>query len=171
MLSHMLDCQLFGLAAWGHHLTNVLLHAAASIALFLVLWRMTGEFWPCGFVAAIFAVHPQHVESVAWISERKDVLSGLFFVLTLGAYLGYVRRGRSAGRYLWSWHCFCAGPARQADAGDDAGAAVAVGLLAAGPHRRGKRQARLDGGDRAARRGVAGAGKTSAALRSRWAIA
>ena len=63
MLSHMLDCQLFGLNAWGHHLTNVLLHAAASIALFLVLWRMTGELWPSAFVAAVFAVHPQHVES------------------------------------------------------------------------------------------------------------
>ena len=59
----MLDCQLFGLHAWGHHLTNVLLHAAASIALFLVLRRMTGELWPSAFVAAVFAVHPQHVES------------------------------------------------------------------------------------------------------------
>jgi tetratricopeptide (TPR) repeat protein len=99
-LSHMLDCQLFGLHAWGHHLTNVLFHAAVSIALFLVLWRMTGELWPSAFVATIFAVHPQHVESVAWVAERKDVLSGLFFVLTLGAWLGYVRQGRSLGRYL-----------------------------------------------------------------------
>ena len=99
-LSHMLDCQLFGLNAWGHHLTNVLLHAAASIALFLVLWRMTDELWPSAFVAAVFAVHPQHVESVAWVAERRDVLSGLFFMLTLGAYLGYVRHGRSLGRYL-----------------------------------------------------------------------
>ncbi len=96
----MLDCQLFGLHAWGHHLTNVLLHAATSIALFLVLWRMTGELWPSAFVAAIFAVHPQHVESVAWVAERRDVLSGLFFMLTLGAYLGYVRHGRSLGRYV-----------------------------------------------------------------------
>jgi tetratricopeptide (TPR) repeat protein len=100
MLSHMLDCQIFGLAAWGHHLTNVLLHAATAIALFLVVWRMTGELWPSAFVAAVFAVHPQHVESVAWVAERKDVLSGLFFALTLMAYLGYVRHGRSAGRYL-----------------------------------------------------------------------
>ena len=98
-LSHMLDCQLFGLNAWGHHLTNVLLHAAASIALLLVLWRMTDELWPSAFVATLFAVHPQHVESVAWISERRDVLSGLFFMLTLAAYLGYVRRGRSLARY------------------------------------------------------------------------
>jgi tetratricopeptide (TPR) repeat protein len=100
MLSHMLDCQLFGLNAWGHHLTNVLLHAATSIALFLVLWRMMGELWPSAFVATVFAVHPQHVESVAWVAERKDVLSGLFFVLTLGAWLGYVRHGRSLARYL-----------------------------------------------------------------------
>ena len=99
-LSHMLDCQLFGLKAWGHHLTSVLLHAAGSIALFLVLWRMTGELWPSGFVAALFAVHPQHVESVAWVAERRDVLSGLFFMLTLAAWLGYVRGGRSVGRYV-----------------------------------------------------------------------
>ena len=100
MLSHMLDCQLFGLDAGGHHLTNVVLHAATAIGLFLVLRSMTGELWPSAFVAAIFAIHPQHVESVAWIAERRDVLSGLFFVLTLAAYLGYVRRGRTRGRYL-----------------------------------------------------------------------
>jgi len=99
-LSHMLDCQLFGLKAWGHHLTNVVLHAAASIALFLVLRRMTDELWPSAFVAAIFAVHPQHVESVAWVAERRDVLSGLFFMLTIAAYLGYVRHGRPVTRYL-----------------------------------------------------------------------
>ena len=96
-LSHMLDCQLFGLSPWGHHLTNLLLHAAASIALFLVGWRMTDELWPSAFVAAVFAVHPQHVESVAWVAERKDVLSGLFFMLTLGAWLGYVGHGGSLG--------------------------------------------------------------------------
>ncbi|HEX4145237.1 MAG TPA: tetratricopeptide repeat protein [Pirellulales bacterium] len=100
MLSHMLDCQIFGPAAWGHHLTNLLIHAATAIGLFLVLWRMTAELWPSAFVTAIFAVHPQHVESVAWLAERKDVLSGLFFVLTLGAWLGYVRHGRSLARYL-----------------------------------------------------------------------
>ncbi|HEX4145242.1 MAG TPA: tetratricopeptide repeat protein [Pirellulales bacterium] len=99
-LSHMLDCQLFGLAPWGHHLSNVLLHAATSITLFLVFWRMTGELWPSAFVATLFAVHPQHVESVAWVAERRDMLSGLFFMLTLGAWLGYVRRGRSLPRYL-----------------------------------------------------------------------
>jgi protein O-mannosyl-transferase len=98
-LSHMLDCQLYGLNAWGHHLTNVLLHAAGSIGLFLVLWRMTAELWPSAFAAVVFAVHPQHVESVAWVSERRDVLSGLFFMLTLAAYLGYIQHGRSLVRY------------------------------------------------------------------------
>jgi protein O-mannosyl-transferase len=100
MMSHMLDCQLFGLSPGWHHLTNLVLHAATVIGLFAVLRRMTGELWPSAFVAAVLTVHPQHVESVAWISERRDVLSGLFFVLTLGAYLGYVRRGRTASRYL-----------------------------------------------------------------------
>jgi len=91
-LSHALDCQLFGLSPWGHHLTNVLLHAATSVLLFMVLRRMTGDFWPSALVAAVFAIHPLRVESVAWIAERKDVLSGLFFVLTLGTYERYVRR-------------------------------------------------------------------------------
>ena len=99
-LSHMLDCQLYGLHPWGHHLTNVLLHAATTILLFLVLWRMTGDLWPSAFVAALFAVHPLHVESVAWVAERKGLLSGLFFVLTLGAYVGYVRHRFSLLRYL-----------------------------------------------------------------------
>ncbi len=100
MISHMLDCQIFGLNAWGHHLTNLILHAATSIGLFLVLRSMTGELWPSAVVATLLAVHPQHVESVAWIAERRDVLSGLFFVLTLAAYLGYVRQGCTLGRYL-----------------------------------------------------------------------
>ena len=73
----MLDCQFYGPNAGGHHLTNVLLQAVTAILLFLVLWRMTGALWPSALVAAIFAVHPLRVESVAWISERKDVLSGL----------------------------------------------------------------------------------------------
>ncbi|HTU26305.1 MAG TPA: tetratricopeptide repeat protein [Pirellulales bacterium] len=100
VISHMLDCQIFGLDARGHHLTNLVLHAATSIGLFLVLRSMTGEMWPSALVATLLAIHPQHVESVAWISERRDVLSGLFFVLTLAAYLGYVRHGRTLGRYL-----------------------------------------------------------------------
>ena len=96
----MLDYQLYGLKPWGYHLTNVLLHAATAIALFLVLREMTGRFWPSALVAALFAVHPLRVESVAWITERKDVLSGLFFMLTLGAYVGYARRPFSLVRYL-----------------------------------------------------------------------
>ena len=91
-LSHMLDCDLYGLNAGGHHLTNMLLHGATAILLFLVLRNLTGAQWRCAFVAAVFAIHPLRVESVAWVTERKDVLSGLFFVLTLGAYARYVRQ-------------------------------------------------------------------------------
>ena len=99
-LSHLLDCQVYGLNAGGHHLTNVLLHAATAILLFLVLWRMTGGFWASTLVAALFAVHPLRVESVAWVTERKDILSGLFFTLTLGAYVWYVSGPFSLRRYL-----------------------------------------------------------------------
>jgi tetratricopeptide (TPR) repeat protein len=91
-VSHMLDCQFYGLNPGGHHLTNVLLHTATTILLFLVLRRMTGALWRSAFVAAVFAIHPLRVESVAWVAERKDVLSGVFFMLTLGAYVRYVRR-------------------------------------------------------------------------------
>jgi tetratricopeptide (TPR) repeat protein len=121
-ISHMLDCQLFGLKPAGHHFINVLLHMAAVLLLFLVLGEMTeaghavagigdagrdprsrlqphGTRWPSAFVAALFAIHPLRVESVAWIAERKDVLSAVFFMLTLGAYVRYVRQ-RSATRYL-----------------------------------------------------------------------
>jgi len=99
-ISHMLDCQLYGLAPAGHHLTNVLLHIATAILLFLVLRQMTGALWPSAFVAAVFAIHPLRVESVAWVAERKDVLSGVFFMLTLGAYVRYARHPPSPGRYV-----------------------------------------------------------------------
>jgi tetratricopeptide (TPR) repeat protein len=99
-LSLMLDFQLYGFNAGGHHLTNVLLHAATTVLLFLVLRRLTGGFWRSALVAALFAVHPLHVESVAWVMERKDVLSGLFFVLTLGTYASYVRKPFSLSHYL-----------------------------------------------------------------------
>ena len=89
-ISHMLDCQFYGLNAGGHHFTNVLLHTASVILLFLGLRRMTGFLWRSAFVAAVFAIHPLRVESVAWVAERKDVLSGLFFMLTLSAYARYV---------------------------------------------------------------------------------
>jgi tetratricopeptide (TPR) repeat protein len=98
-LSHMLDCQLYGLHPGGHHLTNVLLHTGAVILLFLVLREMTGALWRSAFVAAVFAIHPLRVESVAWVAERKDVLSGLFFMLTIGAYVRYARRAWSPSRY------------------------------------------------------------------------
>ena len=90
-ISRMVDLQLYGLNAGGHHLTNVLLHAATAILLFLVLRRMTRALWPAAFVAAVFAIHPLRVESVAWVTERKDVLSGFFFMLTLWAYAQYVQ--------------------------------------------------------------------------------
>ncbi|MHC4737684.1 MAG: tetratricopeptide repeat protein, partial [Planctomycetota bacterium] len=91
-LSHMLDCELFGLNPGWHHLTNLFLHIANTLLLFIVLKRMTGALWQSAFVAAAFALHPMHVESVAWISERKDVLSMLFWILTIAAYLRYVRQ-------------------------------------------------------------------------------
>ena len=99
-ISHMLDCQLYGLKAGGHHFTNALLHSIAAILLFLTLQYMTGAFWRSAFVAAVFAIHPLRVESVAWIAERKDVLSGVCFMLTLLAYVHYVR-APSIGRYLF----------------------------------------------------------------------
>ena len=91
-MSHMLDCQLFGLKPGAHHFVNVLLHSANVVLLFVLLAQITGRLWSSAFVAAIFAIHPLRVESVAWISERKDVLSGLFFVLTLLAYFYYTRK-------------------------------------------------------------------------------
>ena len=91
VLFHMLDCQLYGLNPGCHHLTSVALHGLASIALFLALRRLTGAVWRSAFVAGVFAIHPLHVESVVWAAERKDVLSGLFFVLTLWAYSAYVQ--------------------------------------------------------------------------------
>lgn len=92
LLSHMLDCELFGMDPLGHHLTSLLLHAVSVVLLFEALRRMTGCVWRSAFVAALFAVHPTHVESVAWIAERKDVLSGFFWMLTLLAWVCYVRQ-------------------------------------------------------------------------------
>jgi tetratricopeptide (TPR) repeat protein len=100
MLSLMADYQLHGLHAGGYHLTNVLLHTASAILLFLILRQMTGALWRSAFVAAVFAIHPLRVESVAWVAERKDVLSTFFFMLTLGAYVRYVRKPDSLARYL-----------------------------------------------------------------------
>ncbi len=91
-LSYMLDINIYGPNAGGFHLTNVVLHTISAILLFLLLRRLTGAELPSAFVAALFAVHPLHVESVAWVAERKDVLSGLFWMLTLAAYGAYARR-------------------------------------------------------------------------------
>jgi protein O-mannosyl-transferase len=112
-MSHMLDCQLFGLKPGAHHFVNVLLHSASVVLLFLLLQQMTASsatastavrdrrynIWASAFVAAIFAIHPLHVESVAWIAERKDMLSGLFFMLTLLAYFHYTQKP-SVWRYV-----------------------------------------------------------------------
>jgi len=88
-ISHMLDCQFYNLNPAGHHFTNVIFHVANTLFLFLVFKRMTGTLWRSAFVAALFALHPLHVESVAWVSERKDVLSTFFLLLTMWAYVRY----------------------------------------------------------------------------------
>ncbi len=117
-ITHMLDCQLYGLRAGGHHFTNIVLHSVAVVLLFLVLQQMTGgpssprdesvsprrpdwtgNIWRSAFVAALFAIHPMRVESVAWIAARKDLLSGVFFMLTLLAYVRYTR-APSVSRYV-----------------------------------------------------------------------
>ena len=89
-LSHMLDCELYGLNPMGHHWTNIQIHIANSILLFLLLNIMTGTIWRSGFVAALFALHPLHVESVAWVAERKDLLCAFFWMLSIWAYLRYI---------------------------------------------------------------------------------
>ena len=99
-LSLMLDVELFGHGPMGPHLTNMLLHAANTVLLFLLLNQMTGAYWRSALVAALFALHPLHVESVAWVSERKSVLSGLFFMLTLRAYARYAQKKSRADYWL-----------------------------------------------------------------------
>lgn len=107
-LSHMLDCELFGVNAGRHHLVNLFFHIVNVLLLFWILRRMTGAVWASGFVAAAFALHPLGVESVAWVSERKDVLSGFFWMLTIAAYLHYTARPR-VRRYLLVVLVFAAG--------------------------------------------------------------
>jgi cytochrome c-type biogenesis protein CcmH/NrfG len=104
-LSHMLDAQLFGPWAGGHHLTNAILHTVNSILVFVVLRSMTGSVWKSGVVALLFAVHPAHVESVAWIAERKDVLSTMFWLLAMIAYIRCVRSKETevSGSYVSAW--------------------------------------------------------------------
>ncbi|MHC4125993.1 MAG: tetratricopeptide repeat protein [Planctomycetota bacterium] len=91
-ISHMVDCEFFGLEAGRHHMVNLLWHSINVVLLFALLKAMTGAVWPAGFAAALFAVHPMHVESVAWVAERKDVLSTFFWLLTMAAYMQYARR-------------------------------------------------------------------------------
>ena len=98
VLSHMLDCQLYGLNPWGHHLTSVLLHALNAALVFVLLQKLTGAIWRSLLVAALFGLHPLHVESVAWVAERKDVLSTCFGLLTLIFYARYAQKRSSAER-------------------------------------------------------------------------
>jgi tetratricopeptide (TPR) repeat protein len=107
-LSHMLDIDLFGVNAGRMHQVNVFFHIAGALLLFLVLDRMTGALWRSAFVAALFALHPLHVESVTWIAERKDVLSAFFWMLTLGAYVLYTEK-KCPGRYLAALFFFALG--------------------------------------------------------------
>jgi len=100
LFSHILDWQLYGAWAGGHHLTNLFFHIANTLLLFLVFRKMTGDLWQSGFIAAVFALHPLHIQSVAWVSERKDVLSAFFWMLTLWAYAGYARRPGWT-TYIW----------------------------------------------------------------------
>jgi len=104
-LSHMADCQLFGLNAGAHHQTNVLIHMVNSVLLLWLVYRMTGALWKSAFVAALFALHPLHVESVAWISERKDLLSTCFGFLAIHFYIPYTRQKRGIF-YILSLVCF-----------------------------------------------------------------
>jgi Flp pilus assembly protein TadD len=100
LISYMLDRQMYGPGPWGYHWTNVLLHAATTVILFLVLRRMTGNLWASALAALLFAIHPLRAEAVAWVSDRKCLLSGFFFVSTIAAYVAYARRPFSPARYL-----------------------------------------------------------------------
>jgi len=108
MISHMLDWQLFGDKAGGHHWTNVIIHILNTILLFLLLNKLTGAIWRCAFVAALFAIHPLNVESVAWISERKNVLSTFFLLATVHFYVWYIKK-ITWKRYLPVFLCFALG--------------------------------------------------------------
>jgi tetratricopeptide (TPR) repeat protein len=107
-ISHMLDCQFFGLNGGGHHLTSLALHLLNTLLLFWVLMRLTGALWRSASVALLFALHPLHVESVAWVAERKDVLSATFWFLTILAYIRFVEQ-RTLRRYLAVLLLFCLG--------------------------------------------------------------
>jgi len=97
-ISHMVDCEVFGLKAWGHHLVNLLFHTFNTVLVFLVFLRMTGAFWRCAILAALFALHPLQVDTVAWVAERKNLLSALFWMLTMWAYARYVEKAEGRGQ-------------------------------------------------------------------------
>ena len=103
-LSHMLDAQLFGLSPEGHHLSNLVLHVSNTVLLFLLLFGMTGARWRSAAASALFALHPLHVESVAWIAERRDLLSVFFGLLALWAYSRYVRARPPNAPVPWTWY-------------------------------------------------------------------
>jgi hypothetical protein len=107
-VSHQLDVTFFGLRPWGHHLTSVLLHAANTVLLFMLLRSLTGALWRSALAATLFALHPLRVESVAWVAERKDLLAGLFWILSTVAYVSWLRRG-GALRYALMTGVFAAG--------------------------------------------------------------
>jgi len=107
-LSHMADVQLYGMNPHGHHLTNVVFHIASTLLLLILLLRLTGAFWQSSFVAALFALHPLHVESVAWVAERKDVLSAFFWFLTLILYVEFLGN-RKPALYILSLISFMLG--------------------------------------------------------------
>ncbi len=108
-ISRMADCQVYHLWAGGHHLTNVLLHALATVLLFLALMEMTAFVWRSGFVAAVFALHPLHVEVVAWVSARGELLCGVFFMLAIWSYAAYARRPGRRDCYALCMICFAFG--------------------------------------------------------------
>ena len=130
-LSHMLDVQLFGLNPAGHHLTNLLLHLANVLLLFAVLQQMTGAVWRSALVAALFALHPLNVESVAWVAERNNVLSTLFLAADHGRLCGVCEKAE-LGTLSGHDGNLCDGAHGQAHAGDLALCAAAAGLLAPG---------------------------------------
>ena len=107
-LSLMLDCQLFGVNSHAMHLTNLFLHTANTVFLFILLFRITGALWSSAFVAAVFAIHPLHIQSVAWIAERKDVLSTLLWLLTMLIYVRYTER-LSPAKYIFTLFVFALG--------------------------------------------------------------
>ena len=139
-LSYMLDMEWSGPTATGLHLTNILLHAANTVLVFLLFRQLTGAHWQSAVLAGLFGLHPLHVESVAWVAERKDVLSTLFWSLAIWMYARYAKKVAAGSRrwpneYIAGLDFFCVGFDVQTHVGNPAVRAVAAGLLAAAAHR------------------------------------